>query len=64
MSKWDWTLTDYRVKEQRETITIEKWLCEYKVFEGSKRFFIIEKVVPFELAGKKIKLLDTYEVQI
>ena len=65
--KWDWSIQDYRIKEQRKTITIEKWLCEYKVFEeleGSKRFFIIEKVFPFEVDGKKIKLLDTYEVQL
>ena len=65
--KWDWSIQDYRIKEQKKTITIEKWLCEYKVYEESiesKRFFIVERVFPSEVAGKKIKLLDTYEIQL
>ncbi len=65
---WNWKKCDYRIKEQMKTITIEKWLCEYDrcgKLEGSKRFFILEKVVPFEFGnGKKIKLLETYEVEL
>jgi len=65
---WDFNCNDYRIKEQKKTITIEKWLCEYnrcEKLEGSKRFFILEKVVPFEFGnGKKVKLLDTYEVEL
>lgn len=65
---WNWYSNDYRIKEQKKTITIEKWLCEYtncELLEGSKRFFILEKVVPFEFGnGKKVKLLETYEVEL
>ena len=65
--QWNWDGYDYRIKEQKQKVTIEKWLCEYVGFEelkGSKRFFIIEKVVPFEVAGKKVKLLETYEIEL
>ena len=64
---WDWDTFDYRIKEEKQKVTIEKWLCEYvgcEELKGSKRFFIIEKVVPFELAGKKLKLIETYEVEL
>jgi len=65
IGEFDWKNVDYRIKK---TITIEKWLCEYDrcgKLEGSKRFFILEKVVPFEFGnGKKVKLLDTYEVEL
>ena len=64
---WDWVYFEYRIKEQKQKVTIEKWLCEYvgcEELKGSKRFFIIEKVVPFELAGKKLKLIETYEVEL
>ena len=64
---WDWYTFAYRIKEQKEKVTIEKWLCEYEKCEnlsGSTRFFILEKAVPFKFAGKKIKLLKTYEVEI
>ena len=64
---WDWDTFEYRIKEEKQKVTIEKWLCEYvgcEELKGSKRFFIIEKVVPFEVAGKKIKLIETYEVEL
>ena len=64
---WNWSDYTYRIKEQKQKVTIEKWLCEYvgcEELKGSKRFFIIEKVVPFEVAGKKVKLLETYEVEL
>ena len=66
-ANWNFAKYDFRIKEQKKTIIIEKWLCEYNGCEelkGSKRFFIIEKVFPFEAAGKKIKLLETYEVEL
>ena len=43
---WDWDTFDYRIKEQKQKVTIEKWLCEYvecEELKGSKRFFIIEE---------------------
>ena len=64
---WNWEAFQYRIKEQKQKVAIEKWLCEYlgcEELKGSKRFFIIEKVVPFEVVGKKVKLLETYEVEL
>lgn len=65
---FSWGFFDYRIKEQKKHVTIEKWLCEYdrcEKLQGSKRFFILEKIVPFEFGnGKKVKLLDTYEVEL
>lgn len=66
---FNWELKDYRIKEEeKKTVTIEKWLCEYdkcEMLKGSKRFTIIEKVFPFEIGGmKQIKLIETYEVEL
>ena len=64
---WNWDDFEYRIKKQKQKVTIEKWLCEYagcEKLKGSKRFFIIEKVVPFEVAGKKVKLIESYEVEL
>ena len=64
---WNFDDFEYRIKEQKQKVTIEKWLCEYvgcEELKGSKRFFIIEKVVPFEVAGKKVKLIESYEVEL
>ena len=64
---WNFDDFEYRIKEPKQKATIEKWLCEYvgcEELKGSKRFFIIEKVVPFEVAGKKVKLIESYEVEL
>ena len=64
---WNWSDYTYRIIQPKQKVTIEKWLCEYvgcEELKGSKRFFIIEKVVPFEVAGKKVKLIKSYEVEL
>ena len=64
---WNFDIYGFRIKGQKNTITIEKWLCEYihsQHLEGSNRFFILEKAVPFEVHGKKLKLIEKYEVEI
>ena len=59
---WDWRAYDYRVKEQKQKVTIEKWLMqstidkEYRIFETS----LVDTVVNF----KKIKLIGSYEVEL
>ena len=58
-TSWNWGEYDYRIKEQKQKVTIEKWLCKdrednYIVIEGSN-------VVLFRF--EKIKLLETYEVE-
>ena len=56
---FNWGYRDYRIKEKKQTVTIEKWLVkvdnDYKVYEASSRWFDF---------GEKIKLLDSYEVDI
>ena len=57
---WDWFDFNYRIKEPKQKITIEKWLMqstidkEYRIFETS----LVDTVVNF----KKVKLIETYEV--
>ena len=52
----------YRIKEQKQKVTIEKWLMqntidkEYRIFETS----LVDKVVNF----KKIKFIKSYEVEL
>ena len=59
---WDWAYSDYRIKEQKQKITIEKWLMqstideEYRIIETS----LVDKVVNF----KKVKLIKSYEVEL
>lgn len=61
---FDWKQYDYRIKEQKETTTIEKWLVSYEdglyqILYGNKEFFN-KSIHP----QAKIKLLDTYEVEL
>ena len=59
---WDWDTFDYRIKEQKQKVTIEKWLMqdtidkEYRIIETS----LVDKVVNL----KKIKLIESYEVEL
>ena len=57
---WNWDDFEYRVKEQKQKVNIEKWLV--KDTDGVYR--IIETSMADKLYFKKIKLLDTYEVEL
>ena len=59
---WDWNNNDYRIKPKpKQTVTIEKWLCK-----DEDSYLIIEADSSFQQSHDyvKIKLLDTYEVEI
>ena len=58
--RWNWKNFDYRIKEPKQKVTIEKWLV--KDTDGVYR--IIETSMADKLYFKKIKLLDTYEVEL
>ena len=64
--KWDWSIQDYRIKEQSKTITIEKWLLKtysesrYDIAETSN----ITDYVMGCIGWEKVKLLETYEVEL
>ena len=59
---WNWDEFDYRIKEQKQKVTIETWLMqstidkEYRIVETS----LVDTVVNF----KKIKLIESYEVEL
>lgn len=62
---FDWQHYDYRIKEQKKTINIEKWLIE------SDGRYIVKECNDSELLKmvnsynwKKVKLLETYEVEL
>ena len=60
---WNWDEFDYRIKPKpKQTVTIEKWLCEvdgrYEVRESSNIKAYVNGY------WKTVKLLDTYEVEL
>lgn len=63
---WNWNNCDYRIKEQKKTITIEKWLLKtysesrYDIAETSN----ITDYVMGCIGWEKVKLLETYEVEL
>ena len=60
---WDWFDYNYRIKEPKENVTIEKWLmrgdtgCCF-VLEGDSSYFEGYQNIT------KVKLLETYEVEL
>ena len=58
--KWDWSMKDYRIKEQKKTITIEKWLVQF----DDEEYRIMHSSDISKSSATKVKLLDTYEVEL
>ena len=56
---WDWVNYRYRIKQPK--IIIEKWLCQDKQGE-----YLIRETTNIDgyLTIKKVKLLETYEVEL
>ena len=57
---WDWHTFDYRIKEQKQKVTIEKWLCK----SGKNSFYIYIHEGTDSDGLEKVKLLETYEVEL
>ena len=60
---WDWNNNDYRIKPKpKQVVAIAKWLVE-SAFEG---YLIIEGTKEYiqNFPNTKVKLLDTYEVEL
>ena len=60
---WNWNHCDYRIKKQKKTITIEKWLYE----NLDKNFIVIEcdnEQHNTYSDYKKIKLLESKEIEL
>ena len=50
----------YRIKEEKQKVTIEKWLCE----NNQGDFIVFETMNIDEYYYKKIKLIESYEVKL
>ena len=58
---WDWEEFDFRIKKQKQKVTIEKWL----MLDTSGDYIVFETSDITTLNGyEAIKLLETYEVEI
>ena len=58
---WDWDYFDYRIKEQKSKVTMEKWLCinnqgVYAVIESSN--------VDMYGVYERVKLMESYEIEL
>lgn len=61
---WNWYAMKYRIKESKKTITIEKWLmvgCDGHHYIGEASIDYIEAHF---IVSDKVKLLETYEVEL
>lgn len=62
---FNWAKIDYRIKEQKKTITIEKWLMKTG---DRKSFFIVEGdksyLENYNSQAEKVRLLEAYEVEV
>ena len=59
---WDWVEFDYRIKEPKQKVTIEKWLIKNV---DSGEYFIIESSDADKYKQKKkVKLIKSYEVEL
>ena len=58
---WNWDDFEYRIKEPKQKLTIERWLCQ----ERQGDFTVIESSnIDSYIYAKKIKLLESYEVEL
>ena len=59
---WDWATYTYRIKEPKEKVTIEKWLCSDK--QGSLVVIETTNIEEYTYITKKLKLIKSYEVEL
>ena len=60
---WDWVYHEYRIKPEKQKVTIEKWLIK-DVNNGE--YFIMEssEIETYYKHYKQIKLIESYEVEL
>ena len=58
---WNWFEYDYRIKEPKQKVTIEKWLCR----NHHGNFIVIETTnIDNYTLYEKVKLIKSYEVEL
>ena len=58
---WNFDDFEYRIKEPKQKITIEKWLMQSTVDKGYR---IIETTDIDAYYYKKVKLIESYEIEL
>ena len=61
---WDWNKFDYRIKEQKQKVTIEKWLIEDNNIKVVVETSDIDSWLKSFPTAQKLKLIESYEVEI
>ena len=59
---WNFDDFEYRIKEQKQKVTIEKWLCS----DNQGGLVVIEttNIEEYRYITKKLKLIESYEVEL
>lgn len=63
---WNWEFMDYRIKEQKPKVTIEKWLLKH--IDSGEHFIMessdVDLTFKYSPKWRKLKLIETYEVEL
>ena len=59
---WNFDTFKYRIKEPKQKVTIEKWLCSDK--QGGLVVIETTNIEEYTYITKKLKLIETYEVEL
>ena len=59
---WDWVYYEYRIKPEKQKVTIEKWLCSDK--QGGLVVIETTNIEEYRYITKKLKLIESYEVEL
>ena len=59
---WNWDDFEYRIKEPKQKLTIEKWLCSDK--QGCLVVIEPTNIEEYKYITKKLKLIESYEVEL
>ena len=59
---WNWDDFDYRIKDEKQKLTIKKWLCADK--QGGLVVIETTNIEEYTYITKKIKLIESYEVEL
>ena len=59
---WNFDDFEYRIKEPKKKVTIEKWLCSDK--QGGLVVIETTNIEEYTYITKKLKLIESYEVEL
>ena len=59
---WNWADCNFRIKEPKQKVTIEKWLCNDK--QGGLVVIETTNIEEYTYITKKLKLIESYEVEL